>query len=145
MQILLCVAVFILNGFVSVTLKHHQIETNFKAISSNDFVVLGNIVKVILAGGLFFILKNKTAEFTGFKSLKTVYLISAGIALIGGISSILQLGAAITLPATVLYPFITGGNIIFTSLASKFVFKERFTPRLWAGVILCFLSTLLFL
>ncbi len=61
------------------------------------------------------------------------------------ISYMLQLIGAESLPASVLYPFITGGSIILTSFAGVAFFKEKLTIRQWMAVTACFVGTLLFL
>ena len=50
-----------------------------------------------------------------------------------------------TLPATVIFPIMTGGTILFSILASKLVFKEKLTKTMIAGVILCIVGLLLFI
>ena len=54
------------------------------------------------------------------------FLLSAAI---GGMSYIIQLYGAKSLPATVLYPFITGGRIVFSALTGAAVFKEKLSGR----------------
>ena len=66
-------------------------------------------------------------------------------AALGGASYLFQLKGAINLPATVLYPFITGGSIIFTALAGRVFFGEKPKKRTLTGIALCFLGTVLFL
>lgn len=61
------------------------------------------------------------------------------------ISYMLQLIGAESLPASVLYPFITGGLIILTSFAGVAFLKEKLTIRQWMAVTACFVGTLLFL
>lgn len=61
------------------------------------------------------------------------------------ISYMLQLIGAESLPASVLYPFITGGSIILTSFAGVAFLKEKLTIRQWMAVTACFVGTLLFL
>ena len=57
----------------------------------------------------------------------------------------LQLLGEKTLPATVLYPFITGGSIVFSSLAGVIFFKEKLSAKLIISVMLCFAGTVMFL
>ena len=45
--------------------------------------------------------------------------------LLSGLSYILQLNSAKEFPATVLYPLITGGTIIFSSLAGMAFFDDK--------------------
>ena len=61
------------------------------------------------------------------------------------ISYMLQLIGAEFLPASVLYPFITGGSIILASFAGVAFLKEKLTIRQWMAVTACFVGTLLFL
>ena len=62
-----------------------------------------------------------------------------------GISYMLQLIGAVSLPASVLYPFITGGGVVFTSLADVVLFHEKLSKRQVIGVLACFIGTLFFL
>ena len=62
-----------------------------------------------------------------------------------GISYMLQLIGAAHLPATVLYPFITGGVVVLTSLTGVVLFHEKLSKRQLAGDLACFIGTLLFL
>jgi multidrug transporter EmrE-like cation transporter len=58
---------------------------------------------------------------------------------------LLQLFGAASLPATVLYPFVTGGSIVLSSLAGIIFFKDKLSKNVIASIILCFLGTILFL
>ena len=69
-----------------------------------------------------------------------VLIITALSAAIGGISYMLQLTGAPSLPATVLYPFVTGGSIIFSTVVDLIVFKEKLSLKLSLSIVLCFLG-----
>ena len=56
-QILMCLSVFILNGFTSVTSKVHQVETFYPIVDSIDFVVLSGIGKFVVSGLAFIFVK----------------------------------------------------------------------------------------
>ncbi len=139
--VLLCLAVFFLNGFVSVISKEHQIAAG--AVSSSEFVILDGAAKMILCP-LALLFVKKPQEKTEGLSPKMLALTALSAAL-GGISYFLQLKGAINLPATVLYPFVTGGSIIFTALAGRVFFGEKPKKRTLIGIALCFLGTVLFL
>lgn len=62
----------------------------------------------------------------------------------GGASYFLQLYVAKSLPATVLYPFITGGSIVFSALIGAVLFKEKLSGKLITSVVLCFVGTIMF-
>lgn len=142
--ITMCVAIFLLNGFVSVISKEHQISD--MAVSSASYVVLTALVKVLLCGGILLLYKIKhpsvkTEQKSGIKSILLLVL----SALVSGLSYLLQLGGASKLPATVLYPIVTGGSIVFSAVAGWLVLKEKPTKPLVFGLILCVIGTCLFI
>lgn len=61
-QLLLCVAVFFLNGFVSVVSKMHQI--NPAAVSASGFIVLSSLAKLIIFTPILAVLHGKKQENT---------------------------------------------------------------------------------
>lgn len=138
--VLLCLAVFFLNGFISVISKEHQIGSS--AVASADFVILTGAAKAAASlAALLFTAKQKESARFNLKSVLFTFLAAA----LGGASYLFQLKGAINLPATVLYPFITGGSIIFTALAGRVFFGEKPKKRMLTGIALCFLGTVLFL
>ena len=112
-QIAMCVAVFVLNGFVSIISKMHQTQTTFDSVNAAEFIILGGIFKFLLAGILFLVFKNKDGSESGGIPLNKAVIVITASAAIGGAAYMLQLLGAKSLPATVLYPFITGGSIVF--------------------------------
>lgn len=145
--LILCLIVFILNGFVSITSKLHQSSTTFPTVNTNEFVILTGLVKFIVAGFLFLISKKDGGEITEKRpnAILLIIVLTLASAVVQGISSSLQLMSAIKLPASVLYPFITGGTIIFSSIAGVLLFKDKLSKQLIISIALCFIGTLLFL
>lgn len=142
-QILLCVAVFFLNGFASVVAKMHQISEAGGYVTSADFGILAKVATCLLA---LLILSGKGTCVTQEKlPAGKVVIISALSAVAGGLSFFLQLIGAVSVPATVLYPLITGGSVILSSLAGLIVYKEKITKSQWLAIAICFVGTLLFL
>ena len=145
--VLLCFAVFFLNGFTSVFSKLHQTTTAYPTVSTTDFVILSGIIRLLI-GGIMFLTEYKKGDdmFDKPKSstLSVLFLLLFST-VASGTSSLLQLYSAKTVPATVLYPFITGGSIIFTSLAGMILYKEKLTKEIIASISICFAGTLLFL
>lgn len=62
-----------------------------------------------------------------------------------GFSSFLQLEGAKSLPASVLYPMVTGGSIILTGLFALLFFGEKITKKEWIGIGICMVGTCCFL
>lgn len=138
----LCAAIFLLNGFVSVISKHHAISE--QAVSASAYVILTAMVKVIVCGAILLFFRLKKKENAGKIKPKAIILLAAS-ALVSGLSYLLQLGGAASLPATVVYPIVTGGSIVFTAVAGWLFLKEKPTKQLIFGVLVCFAGTCLFL
>ena len=75
---------------------------------------------------------------------KTLPLVVATTA-VSGTSYVLQLNAAVKVNASVMYPMLTGGTIIFTSLMAWLCYREKPSRREALGIALCFIGTLMFL
>jgi len=151
-MILACLAVFVLNGFVSVFSKLHQIETVYPIVSTECYALYGTVASLLMSICLRFALSRGVRKNTSASTEKkpllralTPILIVAGYSILGSVSSLLQLWGAVNLPASLLYPMITGGSIVFTSLFAFLFFKERPSRSEWVGIALCFVGTLLFL
>ena len=148
-EILMCIAVFILNGFVSIINKTHQVETVFETVGTKEFVFIGGAFRFVLCGVLFLLLsqKNKKSHQSGEKkaNLAKAGLLIALAAALDGASFLLQLISAQNLPATVMFPVFSGGTIIVSTIAGVLFFKEQLSKKAVASVILCFVGTFMFL
>ena len=140
--VLLCVAVFVLNGFVSILSKCHQIHTVYETVDSMAFVMYSGLGKFFFSAVA--LACRRGGRKPAFAAKSTPWLV-LGSALIGGVSYAFQLIGAKALPATVLYPLVTGGCIVFSALAEKLYFKAKLSPFQWASIALCFLGTVFFL
>ena len=146
----LCVAVFFLNGAVSVVSKLHSINTEL-SVAPQQFVVLSGVASCVVNTALRFAVKG--AEMPAEKRdrhpvsvlLITFLLIPALSAVVSGASTVLQLIGAQTIDASLLYPFITGGSIVFTSLIGWVLFREKISRNTLIGIICALMGTLFFL
>ena len=143
----MCSAIFLLNGFVSVVSKEHQVQATLPTVSSTEFVMFSGIAKAMIAGVALLVIGGKKKDGTETKkpNAKIILPLIASSAVIGGVSYLLQLLGAKNLPATVLYPFITGGSMIFSTVVGILLFREKPSRNLILGVLLCFVGTLMFL
>lgn len=139
------VIVFCLNGLVSTVSKLHQIESVRPTVSAASFVMLAGLIRFFFCGIAVLLIKNKQKTLALPHPLTSVLPIILFSAIIGGGSYMLQLMGAQNLPATVLYPCITGGSIVFTTLAARLFFKEKITRQTGIGVLLCFAGMCCFL
>jgi len=154
--VLLCAAVFTLNGCVSITSKLHQINTEFAVCGTTTFVFLTNFMNGIISGIGLLIMNlsgaKKTVDDKGTtvaqvirKNAKTIALIVIGNAAFGGVSYMLQLIGAANVPASVLYPLVTGGSVVLSAVAGLLFFREKPDKVSGIGLLLSFAATFLFL
>lgn len=140
--LILCVVVFFINGCTSVITKVHQIETVKPVVSSMELLIISSFMRSVLSIIAYpFAVKSDNDKAKMHSSAIIIITISA---LICGISNMINFTYAKTVPATVIYPIITGGTILFSILGSKLVFKEKLTRTMIVGVILCIIGLLLF-
>lgn len=137
---LLCCAVFLINGFTSVVSKMHQIQT--EAVSPISFIVLFNLFSVLLC--TLTMVLNKGTKNT-VKLSQEVILLSVGSAIAVGLFNLLQLISAKHVLATVQYPVVTGGTVVFTAVAARAFYKEKITVPMAIALLLCVLGTCMFL
>jgi len=139
----LCVLIFVLNGFCSIISKCHQINTVYVSVDSITFVAYTGLGRFLFSSVLLFCCKKGQNQQP--VSLKRTMVLAAGSALIGGVSYGLQLAGAKALPATVLYPLVTGGSIVFSAFSGMIFFREKLSVRQIVSILLCVIGTLLFL
>lgn len=145
-QVIMCAAVFMLNGCVSIVSKVHQTQTFYQTVSASDFVAFGGMFKFIISGAVFLSAKNKNKEKNAhMENMGKAIIIIVASAAASGTAFMLQLKGASELLATVLYPFVTGGSIMFSAIIGGIIFREKISTVLAASVELCFAGTLLFL
>ncbi len=144
-QIGMCISVFVLNGITSIVSKTHQIEQVYRCVGEIEFLIIGGLFQFIVCGIIYIFLKDTHNENKTTIKAPLFLLIALISALASGTSSFLSLFTAKTVPATLLYPFVTGGTIVFSTLTAGIVFKEHISKNHIISVILCFIGTLLFL
>ncbi len=144
-QLALCAAVFFLNGFVSVISKVHQVESGYPVISATGFTVAVNFWKMALSCAAYGAMHKKLEKQPKLPPFKRIYPYVAGCTLSGGIYYVLQLLVAGKVSASVMYPMMTGGSIIFSALLGWIILKERPSRRAAIGIGLCLIGTCMFL
>ena len=146
-QIFMCVAVFILNGLMSVTSKVHQadISAQFSPVNSESFILIMSVVKILLCFPISFILTKKANEsIKSCVNKSTLFLFVLTAAADGG-SYYLQLIGAKSIDAGVLYPLVTAGSIIFSAVAGMIAFRERPSRNQWVAMLICLIGTCMFI
>lgn len=141
-QLLMCIVVFILNGFCSVISKEHQISVD-NAVSSAGFVMLTGLATALF-GAVGLISERLKKEDLEIKKGNGITVLALS-ALIGGISYLLQLNGAESIPATALYPMLSGGSIALSVITGFIFFKEKPSRKLIIGMVFCLLGTAMFM
>ena len=90
------------------------------------------------------LVKTGSERICNLKDIKITGIILLS-ALTGGVSYLLQLIGAKDIPATVLYPLVTGGSIVMCALAGFVVFKEKLTKVQTIGIAACIVGTCMFI
>ena len=145
---LLCGAIFILNGMMSIFSKLHQVTASH--VDNSSFLVMLYGLLALFSAVLLAVLKltgpaQKSPENkVSGKNALINYGVLVSYALVSSVSYLLQLKGASALDASLLYPMITGGSIVFTTLFGLLFFKEKITKFIAASTLLVCLSTLLF-
>lgn len=139
--IILCILVFFLNGASSVISKLHQIETRYSTIGVYDYMFWGNVIRLITSFFLFpFAGKSEKIKIP-FGAIAIAFF----AAVLSCFASCFNLMGASNLPATVLYPLITGGTMVLSFVAEVVFLKQKITAKKFLPVLISFVGTLLFL
>lgn len=146
-MIAICAVIFFLNGGCSVSSKLCQTPNSYGSVTPTEFVFMTGTIRFILCSIALLVSKcgeseKENVENYIFTNILSIILCSA---VVSGVSYMLQLIGAANLPATVLYPIVSGGSIIFSTIAGMICFKERPNLCQKLGVALCFVGTCLFL
>ena len=160
-QLAMSVAVFFLNGFIGVCSKIHQTAVDFDTVSTEGYVLLGNIAKVTLSLSVLAAIAI-SAKYKGKNSEKTVaaevgeeklplakrlapYGLLSIIALFDFVSYYCQLEGSVTIPASVLFPLLSGGSIVLTAAVGMLILREKPTKSAVAGMIICLAGMCMFI
>ena len=142
-QLILCVSVFLLNGIGAVISKLCQVNFGYGIVGVNDFVCMTGITKFVICGITLLVYRGVRKDRDEKNiSLKAVPWIVYS-AVVGGISYMLQLIGAARLPASVLFPMVSGASMILTAMAGVIFFKDKLTKWQIIVICVCFVGTLL--
>ncbi len=130
------ILVFLLNGMVGVISKFHQLFSDV-CVDSGSFMFLTKIITILFS--LILLLLQKEHSFSvNRKSL----IYSAGYSVLNSIGNLFLLIALLHLPASVQYPVVTGGVIVFSTLITL-VSREKITRKEILAATVAFVSTVL--
>ena len=129
-------AVFILNGMNGVISKIHQ-SSGLPITDSTGFTLLINLISVVICAA-YLLIKYKKIPVVKGKNL----LYSSGYGALNGIGNLLLLIALSNLPASVQYPLVTGGVMVFSTVISVLQ-KEKLTKKDYISTAVSFIASVL--
>lgn len=139
---LLCFVLFLVNGTVSSVIKTHQIGKN--AVNSFEFLFWIAFFQAVISFAVVAATKKNNRPLEIIKKKKPL-LFCAGFGIVNGLSSFLQFFSAAHVNASVQFPILTGGSIVFSALLAYLFFKEKLNKYTVLSIITAFLATCLFL
>ncbi len=137
---LLCFGLFMLNGMNSCITKLHQI--NAQAVDTNSFLAMMYAVQLLT--GLVYLLCSNTGRRKSITLDLKSALFAAGYALVNSIASFGNVSCAKTLDASLQYPLVTGGTILFSALCGFILFREKPNVYTAVGIVLAVGATVLY-
>lgn len=129
-------AVFILNGGVGVISKIHQ-SSLLPHTDSTGFMFLSSAVSVVFSG-IWLLIKYKKIPLIKGKSLAY----ASGYGIFNGAGNWFLLISLAHLPASVQYPLVTGGVMVFSTVISA-VRKEKLSKTDYIAAAIAFVSSVL--
>jgi multidrug transporter EmrE-like cation transporter len=156
--VVLCAIAFILNGCTSIISNIHQKNVAMQ-MPTFDYVITGYLIQFVLASVAvivaYFIAKSKNdktemqAPVIQKGSFVKKALIVLGVCTAFTVVStggfLLQLIANKTLDPSMLYPFVTGGSTVFSTVIAFIVFKEKINLNVLISLVLMLAGTILFM
>lgn len=129
-------AVFILNGMVGVISKFHQSHPDY-CVSSADFLMISKVITVLMS--IILIMTTKEKDFS--VSVKALGY-SAGSAVLNSVGNLMLLIALLKLPASVQYPIVTGGVIVFSTIIDT-IRKTKLEKKEIIAVVIAFTASVI--
>ncbi len=127
--------VFILNGMAGVISKAYQ-SANFQKCDEAVYSIWAAIFGALVSGIVLLALRKKLP-----KTSPKAYIYTAGYGVINKVANYLLLIALAVLPASVQYPFVTGG-VMIVSTAISVITKQKPSKKELISVALSFIGIL---
>ena len=127
---------FIGNGMCSTVQKMQQLR--FDGAYKNEFMLFALAIDVVIFA-VFLLCTQKDLKYHLKKSVKYASLFG----FTNGMANLLVMLLTAMLPSAVLYPSISGGNVVIMFFVSLFIYKEHLTKQQQLGYFIGVLSVVL--
>lgn len=129
-------AVFVLNGMAGVLSKIHQ-SSSLPHTDSTGFMLISSLITAIISAVWLLVSYKKLPLIKGKNLLYT-----AGYGVFNGIGNLFLLISLSNLPASVQYPLVTGGVMVFSTAISA-LRKEKITAKEYVAAGVSFVASVL--
>lgn len=129
-------AVFVLNGMAGVLSKIHQ-SSSLPHTDSTGFMLISSLITAIISAVWLFVSYKKIPLIKGKNLLYTT-----GYGVFNGIGNLFLLISLSNLPASVQYPLVTGGVMVFSTAISA-LRKEKITAKEYVAAGISFVASVL--
>lgn len=134
--ILYYMAVFVLNGMAGVLSKIHQ-SSSLPHTDSTGFMLISSLITAVISAVWLLVSYKKIPLIKGKNLLYT-----AGYGVFNGIGNLFLLISLSNLPASVQYPLVTGGVMVFSTAISA-LRKEKITAKEYVAAGISFVASVL--
>ena len=135
---LICVSIsFVGNGMCSLTQKLQQYA--FNGAGKNELMIIALII--VIAGSIIMTVITERKKIIVYTKHSALNGLICGVA--NGIVNMLVMVLLGRMPASVVFPLISGGGIVLTHAVSRTFYKEKLSRRQTFGFILGILSIVL--
>lgn len=125
---------FIGNGSCVTVQKVQQV--NFDGQYKSEFMIMSIAISVVILLSLVLMFDRKALVH----NVKRGGLIAAGSGMCNGVANFLTMVLAGMLPASVMYPVVSAGGTITTSLAALLIYREKMSRRQLLGLVIGILA-----
>lgn len=129
-------AVFVLNGMAGVLSKIHQ-SSSLPHTDSTGFMLISSFITAVISA-VWLLVSYKKIPLIKSKNL----LYTAGYGVFNGIGNLFLLISLSNLPASVQYPLVTGGVMVFSTAISA-LRKEKITAKEYVAAGVSFVASVL--
>lgn len=129
-------AVFVLNGMAGVLSKIHQ-SSSLPHTDSTGFMLISSFITAVISAVWLLVSYRKIPIVKGKNLLYT-----AGYGVFNGLGNLFLLISLSNLPASVQYPLVTGGVMVFSTAISAFR-KEKITAKEYIAAAVSFVASVL--
>jgi len=128
---------FFTNGFCSI-IQNEQ-RRKFDGTENGNFMILSLAICVVMLLIFALIIERKEV----LVSLKNGLIIGGANGICNGATNLLVMLSVAIVPASVFFPVLSAGQIVFTYIISVLIFKEKFIKRQNIGIIFGILALVL--